>query len=261
MSLAEKKPVRSIDAISWVDEQAGDLPILLSAPHGGNLDLPGILARSGLGLETGATGFLSGRDNGTEELTRAVSDSIEQRFGKRPYFVISRVHRRFLDPNRPAEIAYDDPSVQPIYDCYHHALRTFVQQMAERFRAGIIIDIHGQGTQRDTVFRGTKDGLSVSRLRQIFGEAAHHGPTSLFGLFHARGWKVHPSLPDTKEQLGFTGGYITQTYGSHKSQPIDAVQLEFGAEFRVPSRRAQTAEVLTDALAEYCNTYLKMKVA
>lgn len=265
-ALAQDKPVeRQLELSQYVETQMGDLPIILSAPHGGNLDLPGIPRRKGEGMEAGAAGFFTGRDSGTEELTHAVADAIEHQFGKRPYMVISRAHRRYLDPNRPADIAYEDTQVKPIYDHYHKTLAKYCDQVTDRFQVGILLDIHGQGSKRDTVFRGTKDGRTVSSLRNRFGELAHTGPKSLFGLLQSRGWTVHPvdltgSDRTAKEQAGFTGGYIVQTYGSHEARPIDAIQLEFGAEYRVVSQRAQTALVLADALAEYATNYLKLSV-
>jgi glutamine amidotransferase-like uncharacterized protein/N-formylglutamate amidohydrolase len=254
---SERKPLVANNYV-WV--QSGQIPIIVSAPHGGNLTLPDVPARKGEGLETGASGFFTGRDSGTEELALEVADAIRKRFGKDPYYVISRVHRRFLDPNRPVDIAIEDPRVKPIYDHYHGSMKQFCEEVTERFQVGLVIDLHGQGSRRDTVFRGTKNGLSVSRLRQTFGESSHTGPASLFGMLHARGWTVHPMPLDGSEQSGYTGGYITQSYGSHRGLPIDAMQLEMGAEYRVPSRREQTAEVLADALAEYANAYLKMTV-
>ncbi len=262
----DKSPFDSpLELNQFVATQLGDLPIILSAPHGGSLDLPGVPARKGDGMETGAAGFFTGRDSGTDELTHAVADAIERQFGHRPYVVTSRAHRRYLDPNRPAAIAYEDPKAKPIYDYYHATLAEYCRQITERFHGGILLDIHGQGSRRDTVFRGTKNGLTVTNLRGRFGELSHSGPKSLFGLLQSRGWTVHPANlsgddPSGKEQSGFTGGYIVQTYGSHKARPIDAIQLEFGADYRVPSRRSQTAEVLSDALAEYATTYLKVNV-
>jgi glutamine amidotransferase-like uncharacterized protein/N-formylglutamate amidohydrolase len=245
---------------NWIEVQTGELPIVLSAPHGGSLELPGIPERKGEGMATGGAGFFTGRDGGTEELAREVSNAIESRFGKLPFMVLSKVHRRYLDPNRPPEIAFEDPRVKPVYEHYHSTLAAYCRQVTERFQAGVLIDIHGQGSKRDTVFRGTKNGLTVTRLRKAFGEESHVGANSLFGLLNSRGWTVHPTPLDDKEQSGYTGGYIVQTYGSHQALPIDAMQLEFGAEYRVPSRRALTAEVLADSLAEYATAYLKIRV-
>ncbi len=256
----------ALAASEYVLIESGELPIIVSAPHGGNLNPPGIPPRSGEGLEKGATGFFTGRDTGTEELAQEVAAAIEERFGKRPYLVASRVNRKYLDPNRPADIAFDHPAIQPIYAHYHETLARYTREVTNRFHAGVLIDIHGQGSRSDTVFRGTKNGLTVTRLRQTFGQAAHDGPESLFGELQSRGWIVYPKLSAAptaqvdSEQSGFTGGYIVQTYGSHKSQPIDAIQLEFGSQYRTSSARPQTAAVLADALADYASNYLSIEV-
>ena len=256
----DKSSITVAEVNSLILAQAGDLPIILSAPHGGNKEVPGVLERTGAGLATGPSGFFAGRDSGTEELANEVAVAITKRFGKSPYVVISKVHRKFLDPNRPADIAFEDPKIKPFYDHYHDSLLKYCRDVVDRFQVGVLIDLHGQGTRRDTVFRGTKNGLTVTHLRDTFGESAHHGSNSLFGILGARGWTVHPSTPDEKEQSGFTGGFIVQSFGSHKAQPVDAMQLEFGAEYRVASRRAKTAEVLADALAEYAGLYLQIQV-
>ena len=251
------KPIIPVEELVFV--RTGDLPIILSAPHGGTGEIPGVTERTGAGLATGPSGFFTGRDGGTEELAMEVVEAIKKRFGKSPYVVVSKVHRKFMDPNRPADISYEDAKAKPYYDHYHDNLSKHCREVTDRFKAGVLIDLHGQGTSRETVYRGTKNGLTVTHLRETFGEQAHLGSKSLFGLLSTRGWKVHPSPHDEKEQSGFTGGFIVLSYGSHKSQPIDAIQLEFGAEYRAAGKRAKTVAVLTDALVEYAGLYLQVR--
>lgn len=246
----------SEEPASFVRTQAGELPIILSAPHGGKLDIPEVDVRKGEGLKTGASGFVVSRDTGTEELAKQVADSIAKRFGKKPYFVIARSHRKYLDPNRPPEIAYEDDDAKPIYEAYHSALRDSCRDVQKKFRNGLLLDLHGQGTAKDTVFRGTQNGKTVTLLRERFGEAAHTGESSLFGRLKTQGWKVHPDPFDGREQSGFTGGYIVQTYGSHQGFGIDAIQLEFGADYRANAGREKTATVLTNAIADYSARFL-----
>jgi hypothetical protein len=110
------------------------------------------------------------------------------------------------------------------------------------------------------VFRGTKNGQTVTLLRERFGEPAHTGEESLWGLLKAGGWKVHPDPHDGREQAGFTGGYIVQHYGGQQAYGIDAIQLEFGMDYRTAANRPKTAAVLADALAEFSKRYLTVEI-
>lgn len=244
---------------AYITTQAGQLPIILSAPHGGALPIPNVEPRAGEGLAKVPGGFVTARDTGTEELIRDVADALAQKFGKPPYLVAAKTHRKYADFNRPVELGLEDPDAKPVHDYYHQSLAKACREVQEEFRTGLLLDLHGQGSSEVTVFRGTKNGQTVALLRERFGEAAHTGPESLFGLLKARGWTVHPDPHDGKEQSGFTGGYIVQTYGSHQGYGIDAIQLEFGGDYRTPEARKKTAAVLADAVSEYAKRYLSVE--
>jgi N-formylglutamate amidohydrolase len=237
----------------------GELPILISAPHGGTLSIEGVAPREGKGMETGPKGFFTGRDGGTQELAEAVVVAIESKFGKRPFAVISATHRKYLDPNRPPAIAYEDEDAKPVYNRYHDAMLRFATKIMNDKKHGLLIDIHGQGTSRETVYRGTSNGKTVQRLKERFGEQAHVGEQSLFGLLKKQGWTVYPDPFDEREKSGFTGGYIVQTYGSHNPIGIDAVQLELGAEYRTQGAREKIATQIANAVFEYSQLYLPME--
>lgn len=251
---AERKVSSVLEELVIVRE--GELPIIISAPHGGTLAIEGVPPREGKGMETGPRGFFTGRDGGTQELAEAVIDAIHKKFKMRPYAVISGTHRQFLDPNRPSSIAYEDEDAKPVYERYHRSLERFTTEVMNQYRVGLLVDIHGQGTKRDTVFRGTNNGKTVERLRNSFGERAHTGDRSFFALLKKEGWIVYPDPFDGKEQSGFTGGYIVQTYGSHRPIGIDAIQLEMGAEYRTPGSREKTATQLANAIFNYAELYL-----
>ncbi len=248
------------DLSEFVFTQAGELPIIISAPHGGTGEIPGVEKRKGEGLPTDGARFVTGRDTGTQELAYDVAAAIRARFGKSAYMVVSKAHRRFLDPNRSRDLAYEDPDAKPVYDHYHDSLADFCRQVTNRFQSGLLIDLHGQASKSGTVFRGTQNGSTVKHLRDTFGELSHTGDKSLFAWLQQRGWVVDPVPMTDKEQAGFTGGYIVQTYGSSKGSVVDAIQLEFGLEYRNENRRVETARVLANAVADYAEAYLKIQV-
>jgi len=251
----------SSDIEVLVEVRRGDLPVILSAPHGGTLQIDGVAPREGTGMKTGPSGFFTGRDGGTTELASELADAIEQRMGKRPYLVLSKVHRKYLDPNRPPEIAYEDSDAAPVYQRYHGSLGTFCREILQRYRSGLLLDIHGQGSSKSTVYRGTNNGKTVTRLRERFGEESHSGEESFFGMLHGLGWKVYPYPADGKEQSGFTGGYIVQTHGSHRPEGVDAIQLEFGADYRDKANRKKIAGELAKAVEDYLKVYVLIELS
>jgi N-formylglutamate amidohydrolase len=255
VSATRAQDAKQASAGEPVATQEGVLPIILSAPHGGLAAIPGVPPRKGEGIPKGPKGFFTGRDTGTEQLTYALAAAVEAKLGKKPYFVVAKFHRKFLDPNRPAALAYEDARARPMYDHYHQTLARYCRDVQKAYGRGLLLDVHGQGAAPDTIFRGTKNGQTVTLLVQRYGIKAQNGPQSFFGLLAAQGFKVHP-LDDGKEQAGFTGGYIVQTYGSHQGYGIDAIQLEFGGTYRAKERIKDTAARVADVIAAYRKLYL-----
>ena len=245
--------------VALVRMERGELPIILSAPHDGNRDMPDLQPRTGRGLVAQPGGFVTARDTGTAPLAERVFQGLEKRFGRKPYLVINRLHRKYMDPNRTPGEAYEQDSAKRIYEQYHDFLDQACRDVKDKYHAGLLLDIHGQGSRADTVFRGTKDGLTVQLLRERFGEPTHGGDDSFLAMLRRRKFTVHPDPYDGAEQAGFTGGFIVRNYGSHSMYGIDAMQLEFGNLYRVSENRESAAAVLTDAVAEYAVTYLKLE--
>lgn len=247
----EKRPASH----ELVKTQVGTLPIILSAPHGGTKAVPDVPERKGEGLERGSTGFRTGRDVGTLELTDAIASAIEKRLEGKPYVVAALFARKYIDANRPPEIAYESPKARPAYDAYHETLAAYCREVKDRYGRGLLLDIHGQSSRPDTIIRGTQNGKTVARLIQRYGEKAHTGPKSFFGVLAAKGAKVHPENGSDPELKDYAGGYIVRTYGSERFG-LDAIQLELGSDYRKAEKRAATADMVADATAEYARSYL-----
>ena len=197
-------------------------------------------------------------DDGTLEIARKVSDDIFRILGKRPYLVAADFHRESLDGNRSAALAYQHPAAKPVYDFFQGKIRQYVDELRQRFAdKTILVDIHGQGVDAHTVFRGTRNRQTVERLLNRVGEEGLTGPHSILGLLEQKGNNIFPlnSAPRTEEKSIFIGGYVVGTYGSHNAHGIDAIQLENGYYLR---RRGQNrfSQDLAEALAGFYHVYL-----
>lgn len=234
----------------------GTIPIILSAPHGGRSRIPDVPERQGVAVKK----FVKTRDQNTAELAERLADAMHRRLPGNVYLVVARFDRKYLDVNRPAEAAYESPDARPSYEAYHCALREACREVQRKWGRGLLLDLHGQAARADAVFVGTTDGKSVSALRERFGAEALRGPQGFLGQLEQSGWVLVPaSGSDAREDRRFNGGYIVQTYGSHRGTGIDAVQLELGSQFRSQSQLAGTADDLAEAIATFAKQYLPAK--
>ena len=236
-----------------VTTEAGDLPIILSAPHGGHDAIPGVPERQGEGVAA----FKRRSDNNTDQLTEQLADAIEKNLGKRPYVIIARFHRKYLDVNRRDRDAFESPNARAAYDTYHEAIAKARHDVMERWGRGILLDIHGHGAEPGAVFRGTQNGKTTTHLVKRFGREALIGKTSLFGQLAEQGVPVIPAAGSTdREHAHYDGGYIVTTHGSGSGGALDAIQLEFGRELRSTKAIPTTVSQLANAIAVFAHEYL-----
>ncbi len=150
------------------------------------------------------------------------------------------------------------PTSNRHYDAYHQALEAASCKVRRNWSAGLLLDIHGQGAQADTIFRGTDNGKSVSALEQRFGRAAMIGPKSILGQLAAKGYRIEPGNTANDRERRYSGGYTTRTYGSHRGSRIDAIQLELGANLRSRGNLERTASDLAEAIEIFAKAYLPL---
>ncbi|MGE3852968.1 MAG: hypothetical protein AB7K09_14585 [Planctomycetota bacterium] len=245
------RPPAPVAASELVTAQRGTLPIILSAPHGGDVRVPGSEDR-----KHGVTV----KDLRTAELALLVAQFVTAKLGGKPYVVIAQFSRKDADANREAgREAYENDKAKLHYEAYHRALREFVDEVRREHNGrGLLLDLHGQARRQDQILRGTKQGKTVSALIKRAGNAALVGPDSLFGRL-AKTYTVSPPLDadeDAASEDLFDGGYIVQAYGSHQRDGIDAIQLEFGGDLRAKDAVWALAENMAAAIAAFAARYL-----
>ena len=244
--------------------QQGTLPIILTAPHGGREPIRGIAPRqdkANVEAYRKWGGFQRGADMNTDSLAQGIAAEITKLTGKKPYLVVAKFSRKYIDVNRPPELGLDSPKARPYYDTYHQSVRHFIDEIRGNYPAGLLIDVHGQSKDPDMLMRGTLNGRAVERLLRQAGVEAVTGPNGIYGQLEANGFKIFPGndVPPRgrSEDAGFNGGYTVFIYGGHNRTGIDAVQMEFGTRYRQKAVLDKSARDAAKAIAAFHEAYLK----
>ncbi|MGL4419962.1 MAG: hypothetical protein ACRCZF_04795 [Gemmataceae bacterium] len=249
-------PWNEAQLAQFVTVQLGELPIIISAPHGGRGTVPGVATRDGA---EGATKFVTATDINTDMVAEQTAAELAKLLGKKPHLVIARFERKFADVNRPVKDSFESPPMAPIYDRYHSALGAARATVQREFGRGILIDIHGHSVDRNLTYRGTNNGKSVTHLLDRFGRAALTGPKSILGQLDAKGYKSFPALDSMDQEYArLNGGHIVQTYGSNPrvGGSVDAIQLELGGATRTRTTLPKFSKDLAAAIAAFAEEYL-----
>ncbi|MEY2784461.1 MAG: hypothetical protein RL277_665 [Planctomycetota bacterium] len=234
-----------VPSAALVTAWRGELPLILSAPHGGEVRVPGSRTR-----RSGVTV----RDEDTAELALLISQEVTDRLGAKPYVVIAQFSRKDADANRAAAEAFENEASAMHYRAFHAALRQAVDECRTRFGDALLVDLHGQAEQPGVIARGTRDGRTMQSLERRKGLEFTIGPSSIGGRLIRKGYEVVPrTAPDgsrTPEVL-FNGGFIVAEYGTMNEKGLDAIQLEFGEQRRqLLSLARDCGEVLASFLKE-----------
>src|SRR5438128_8530427 len=158
-------------ASELVHVESGELPIILTVPHGGSSQVPDCNARTPVGSH-----FAVSVDVNTDILALEIAAGLKRLTGKQPYLVVAKFHRRYIDANRVPNEAYASRGCKTVYDFYHAAARRFVDEVRGKYPHAILIDVHGQTAYRDAILRGTQNGKTVKRLLESAGAHPPIGP-------------------------------------------------------------------------------------
>lgn len=261
------------DSTNYVEYIAGDLPIILSAPHGGYLEPANIPDRN-------CSGCSYIRDSYTQELVRELKDALYNRTGCYPHVVINLLHRKKLDANRAIIEAADSNVIgETAWFAYHNFINKARASLNANYSQGLFLDMHGHGhsIQRlELGYRLSKTELQLSDSTLNFESStiehlaannlSNHnlstlirGTESFGALCENRGYPSVPSFstpyPLTSEPY-FQGGYNTIRYGSQDSGTIDGIQIECNSGVRFNAAdRAVFADSLVVVILDYLDLH------
>lgn len=261
---------------AYVEFQAGEAPIILSAPHGGSLEPTEIPNRT-VGTTT--------TDTATEDLARQVALALRSRTGQTVSLVVCRLRRTKIDVNREVvEGAQGNSAAEQAWREYHEYLDAASRLAITRWGRALVVDIHGHGhpiaraelgyllsaqdLDRTDAELDSGSYASQSSIRALAAESgspfsgALRGRESLGGLLRQAGYASVPSdaAPSPGADPYFTGGYITERHGSAGGLQVSAVQTELPMPGVRDSSAARTqfATAFAGVLVTYVTTHLKL---
>jgi hypothetical protein len=256
----------------YIEYLGGNLPVILSAPHGGRLRPADIPDR-----EQGTFAF----DTNTQELARAVADELKERTGGWPHLVICRLHRRKVDCNREIkEAAAGNPQAEQAWKEFQGFIETARNNVAKSHGRGLYIDLHGHGHAEPRLELGylhTADQLAAddatlnsgmyaaeSSLKGIavLGRTPYaelvRGAYSFGALMEAGGFPCSPSPTNPHPKAPyFRGGYNTAQHG-RDAAPLAGLQIETNSRGvrDTPENRQRFARALASTLETYLSVHM-----
>jgi len=222
----------------YIEFKKGNLPLVISVPHGGTLECEAIPKRN-----EGVLGIDKGTINLARELIQALEKTFQTKYAqnKTASYVFSKVKRNKLDLNREEIEAFDKNSdlAKEIYLFYHGRINEIIQENIQSFGHSLLIDIHGfEKHKRPQGFRDVELILGTNNLKALYSNEVPKREWA----FNIRGKiikkcikfdiPIAPGHPRRKEYV-LQGGYIIQQYGAAKIARSQALQIEFSDRIRI----------------------------
>lgn len=244
---SETIPGPEFEISDMVKVSTGDIPLVISAPHGGTLTPNEIPDRS-------CSGITTVRDRNTTELADEIKYQMKQDFGVEPYVVSALIHRKKIDLNRDVELATCGHNVgKDVWEEYHKSIEEAIQAAVDEYGGVIFIDLHGHGHEIQRLelgyllnneelrasYEGTgsTEGLAeVSSLKNLMTANPElefqdllTGENAFGTIMEEEGVPSVPSMQDPfpyPEESYFTGGYNTRRYSSDDYPLVFGWQIE-----------------------------------
>ena len=233
----------------WVKLVVGNMPLVISVPHGGFMKPESIPDRDCKGGR-----MVRVTDSKTIQAAQAISDAFFYRFHKRPYLIVSNIARTKVDQNREEEFGTcGNKQAGYAWADFHNGIDTALALAVKQFGYALYIDLHGQGHKNRRLELGYSfSGPQLREMHQHDGDLGAYGRKSslqnllksdheatfrdllwgkyAFGtLMYKEDIPATPSMQDHYPAEGepfFSGGYNTRRYTSSSYPDVFGWQIE-----------------------------------
>lgn len=274
------------DEEKWTEFIVGDIPLVITVPHGGATLLPDVPRRN-------CKDAVTGTDTRTIELAREMQNAFVQKYGKRPFIIINHLSRSNVDQNREIEEGTcGNARMKKPWNTFHNYTDTALAMAVKQFGSSLYIDLHGHGHPKKRLELGYRlnptDLLSVSEKQDLSELAQRSSLQNLLIINNATGSKIseefkklmigdnafgtlitatgNPAVPSKQDPYVaegdkyFRGGYNTLRYTSSTYPKVFGWQIESNYKgVRDTAGRPVFAKAFADSIMEFLkrNTSIK----
>ncbi|MHA1150170.1 MAG: N-formylglutamate amidohydrolase [Promethearchaeota archaeon] len=211
----------------FLSAEKGDVPIVLSVPHGG-FKRPKNIHDKETGVQV--------PDRITYFLGRSIIHLLQEKNIK-IYYIMSKLHRIKLDLNRPpiSPVSFNPNSkeAQRIHLEYHRIIQAFAQECVNKYRKCLFIDLHGFTRPKkdypDLIF-GHIFGNTLTIKEETGNNNPRYWGFSEFIEEFSKHFELDDGLALTDFNLAYSGGYITHRF--YGKCNINAFQFEIAKYIR-----------------------------
>jgi len=205
----------------------GNVPIILSCPHGGFKNPTHIPDRN-------ITTF---PDRNTLFLARRITYLLKTKNIK-IYSILNKIHRNKIDLNRPpgSGVAFNQKSneAREIHYFFHDKIKTLAEECVSEHNRCLVIDFHGFTKPRedycDIIFGNIfSNTLDIKNDTQFNDYRDYWGLSQLVSSL-SRDFSLDDGLGVNDDNLAYSGGYITHQF--YRKPRINAIQLELANNIR-----------------------------
>jgi len=269
------------DENKWTEFIPGNMPLVISVPHGGNILLPDVPVRS-------CKGAVTVTDTRTIELAMEIQKAFQKKYKVFPSIIISHLSRKNVDQNREIEDgSCGNESMKKPWNQFHNYIDTALAMATRTYGSTLYIDLHGHGhtvqrlelgyslngTELPDISKKNKqaDLAAKSSLNNLFRlnskadfEELMIGENSFGTMITKAGSAAIPSkqMPVLNEgEKYFNGGYNTRKYTSSAYPQVFGWQIESNYKgVRDPEGRPVFAKNFSDVIMKFIkeNTDIKL---
>lgn len=269
------------DEEKWTEFIVGNMPLVISVPHGGStllLDMP----------TRDCPGAVTVTDSRTIELAREMQKAFKSKYGLSPYIVICHLSRKDVDQNREIETGTcGNERMRKPWNQFHNYIDTALALAVKKYGSTLYIDLHGHGHPNQRLELGY--GINGDELPKLTGnkdlsEMAKRSSLQNLLLLNKKadfrelmvgenafGTLItnegSPAIPGKqvnylKEgEKYFNGGYNTRRYTSDQYPFVFGWQIESNYKgVRDPEGRPVFAKAFADVIIQYIkkNTMIQL---